>query len=123
MVELITPKPPAPNPVAGIEKYGWLKMLKNSVRNSMPAFSPIMVRLNTAKSKLLIPGPRRLGSTRASFPNPHWNAPLVVGAVKHDVLNHCERWPPPAFLSQPDTTSGRTFATPRPALSNAVDPA
>src|SRR3984957_9697464 len=90
-------------------------MLKNSVRNSIPSLSPMLVRLNTAKSKLLIPGPRRFGSTRDSSPNPHCG-----GAAKQLVLKYLVRPPPPAFLSHPETTSGLTFATPKLPLSNEV---
>src|ERR1700722_7833325 len=120
MVEVMAPKPfpvgvPS-KPVPGCEKYGWLKMLKNSVRNSTPIRSPILVFLNTAKSKLLIPGPRRLGSTRDSSPNPHCG-----GAAKQLVLKYWVRPPPPAFLSHPATTSGLTFATPKLPLSSEVD--
>src|SRR5579863_4459800 len=112
MVEVIWPNPfpvglPV-KPVAGCEKYGWLNRLKNSVRNSTPTFSPIFVLLNTAKSKLLIPGPRRLESTRDSVPNPHSG-----GAAKQLVLKYWVRLPPPDFLSQPATTSGRMLATPK----------
>src|SRR5438270_8971502 len=118
-VDVICPNPLAvgspANPVPGGEKYGWLKMLKNSVRNSTPYLSPKVVRLNTAKSKLLIPGERREESARASLPKPHSG-----GAAKQDVLNHWVMCPPPADLSQPDTTFGRMLDTPKLAASRAV---
>src|SRR5258708_29535622 len=49
-----------------------LKVLKNSVRNCRPNLSsgPKFVVLNIAMSQLLIPCPRRLGSTRPSLPKP-----------------------------------------------------
>src|SRR5436853_6641097 len=99
---------------------GWLKMLKNSVRNSMFARSPIVVFLNTAKSKLLMPCWRRVGSTRGSLPKAH---PLAMpgietplrpgvfrpGCWKQDVLNQppsLDTGLPETFLSHPGTTSG-----------------
>src|ERR1700719_4141213 len=103
-------------PVPGGAKYGWLNRLKNSVRNSRPTLSVIGVRLNTAKSKLLIPGVLSVGSVRDSLPKPHCG-----GAAKQDVLNHCVTWPPPEDLLHPDTTSGRTLETPRLAPSREVD--
>src|ERR1700740_1934890 len=90
-------------------------MLKNSVRNSIPIFSPIMVRLNTAKSKLLIPGPRRIASTRDSLPKPHCG-----GGAKQLVLKYSTSLEPPAFLLHPETTSGRMLATPKLPLANDV---
>src|SRR6266568_8874900 len=97
---------------------GWLKMLKNSVRNSMFARSPIVVFLNTAKSKLLMPCWRRVESTRDSLPKPQSG-----GAAKHDVLNH-----PPSFdtglpdtdLSHPATTSGLSVPIPKPRPESDV---
>src|SRR5579863_4560391 len=120
MVEVFWPNPfpvglPV-KPVAGCEKYGWLNKLKNSVRNSIPTLSPIFVLLNTAKSKLLIPGPRRTGSTRDSVPGPKSG-----GAAKHEVLNHSARVRGPVLL-QPGITSGRMFPTPRLAASSGVEP-
>src|ERR1700730_266666 len=44
----------------GGPNWGWLKRLKNSVRNSMFALSAIDVFLKIAKSKLLMPCCRRL---------------------------------------------------------------
>src|SRR5579864_6822791 len=117
MVELTTPNPAAPKPVAGMPKYGWLNRLKNSVRNSIPNFSPIWVLLKTAKSKLLIPGPRSTGSTRDSEPGPKSG-----GAAKQAVFNHWLRWLPPAFLAHPGATFGRMLETPRFAASSGVDP-
>src|SRR5437016_7687560 len=78
---------------------GWLKMLKNSVRNSIFARSPIVVFLNTAKSKLFIPCCRRVASTRDSLPKPQSG-----GGGKHEVWNQwlsletalpeVDLWPP-----------------------------
>src|SRR5271154_5634361 len=68
-----------------------------------------------AKSKLLIPGARSMGSTRASVPYPHCG-----GGAKQLTLNHCATEPPPAFLSHPATTSGRMLLTPKPAFSKDV---
>src|ERR1700688_2419964 len=120
MVDVILPNPlpvAAPlKPGPGIEKYGWLKMLKNSVRNSIPTFSPLLVRLNSAKSQLLTPGPRRTGSTRDSVP-----APQSGGVAKQEVLNHWLRLLEP-FLAHPGTTFGLIFETPRLAASSGVEP-
>src|SRR5690348_3434843 len=90
-------------------------MLKNSVRNSTPILSVMVVRLNIAKSKLLMPGVRRVASVRDSLPKPHCG-----GAAKQLVLNHCEMCLPPADLLHPDITLGRTLATPRLSFSKAV---
>src|SRR5207245_5146049 len=92
---------------------GWLKMLKNSVRNSTFARSPIVVFLNTAKSKLLMPCCRRLASTRDSLPKPQSGA-----SVKQFVLNQLlslDTGLPETDLSQPGTRSGLSvpFVTPR----------
>src|SRR5450755_1225003 len=117
------PKPlfPAPvamplKPVAGIEKYGWLNRLKNSVRNSTPILSPMLVFLKMAKSKLSMPGPRSDESTRPSLPNPHSG-----GAAKQFVLNHSVRLREPLLL-HPGTTSGRMLPTPKLAASSEVAP-
>src|SRR6266850_1170074 len=47
-----------------------LKILKNSLRNSIPSLSsgPKRVLLNNAKSKFLTPDPRSVGSARDSLP-------------------------------------------------------
>src|SRR5579872_5462130 len=73
-----------------------------------------MVRLNAAKSKLLIPCARNDESTRDSSPKPHCG-----GAAKQDVLNHCVSVRGPV-LSHPATTSGRTLLTPKLAFSKEV---
>src|SRR5439155_1841245 len=77
----------------GGPNWGWLKRLKNSVRNSTFIFSPIEVFLNTAKSKLTTPCCLSEASTRGSSPkvqglfcSPFALSPL--GAVKQEVLNH-----------------------------------
>src|ERR1700675_5039992 len=118
MVDVIWPNPLPVGlplkPVPGMEKYGWLKMLKNSVRNSIPTLSPMLVRLNSAKSQLLTPGPRSTGSTRDSVP-----APQSGGAAKQEVLNHWLRVREP-FLEHPGTTFGLIFETPRLAASRGV---
>src|SRR5215218_7494529 len=41
----------------GLPKFAWLKILKNSDRNSMTLFSPILVRFIIVKSKMMSPGP------------------------------------------------------------------
>src|SRR5258706_3681060 len=84
-VLLTTPKVDDVTLVFGGANCVRLKMLKNSARNSNPSLSsgPKRVLLNSAKSKLFIPDPRILGSTRASLPNVK-----SAGAVKHPVLNH-----------------------------------
>src|ERR1700681_4158692 len=81
----------------------------------MLTLSVIGVFLNTAKSKLLIPGVRSVESVRDSLPKPHSG-----GGAKQDVLNQLVTWPPPEDLLQPDTTLGRTLETPRLAFSKAV---
>src|SRR5215475_23168 len=63
------------------------------------------VVLKSAKSKLLVPWPRREGSRRLSLPNVK-----AGGETKHEVLNHrlsfdCAE--PETELSQPGTTFGR----------------
>src|ERR1700751_1001912 len=118
--ELTTPKVDAPKLVLGGPNCGWLKRLKNSVRNSNPALSVIMVRLKTAKSKLETPFMRSVGSTRASSPKLHG-----PGATKHAVLNHSPNFDsalPDMPVWHPETTSGRRFCTPRLALFSAELP-
>src|SRR6266704_2811519 len=63
------------------------------------------VVLKTAKSQLLMPWPRRVGSSRLSLPNVN-----AGGEEKQAVLNHwaslaCAA--PPGDLAQPATTFGR----------------
>ena len=43
--------------LAGNAKFGWLKMLKNSLLSCRFTVSPIFVFLKTEKSKLRNPGP------------------------------------------------------------------
>src|SRR5277367_1247260 len=70
--------------VFGGPNWTRLNVLKNSVRNCKPNFSsgPKLVVLNIARSQLLIPSPRSVGSTRDSFPKPK-----SLGAVKQVGLN------------------------------------
>src|SRR6202161_4374630 len=70
--------------VVGAPNWTRLNVLKNSVRNCKPNFSPgpKFVVLNIARSQLLIPSPRSVGSTRDSFPKPK-----LLGAVKQSGLN------------------------------------
>src|SRR4030095_11244176 len=77
---------------------GRLKISKNSARNSrlsLPS-GPKYVRLNRAKSQLLMPSCRRVGSTRASLPKDQG-----PGAAKHEVLNHPFRLCGPAPEAAP----------------------
>src|SRR6266576_1101653 len=69
-VLVTTPKLDDARVVFGAANCGWLKMLKNSVRNSrfIRSPGPKVVLLNTEKSKFLTPSRRRPGSTRDSFP-------------------------------------------------------
>src|SRR5229473_2160352 len=71
--------------VLGGANWVLLKMLKNSVRNSMPSRSLAanLVLLNREKSKLSTPCDRSRGSTRGSLPKMKSG-----GAVKQEVLNH-----------------------------------
>src|ERR1700681_3616701 len=71
--------------VFGGPNWTRLKVLKNSVRNCRPSLSsgPKFVVLNIAMSQLLIPWPRRVESTRPSFPKPQSG-----GAVKQLGSNH-----------------------------------
>src|SRR5258708_5182526 len=108
--------------VFGATNWTRLNVLKNSVRNSKPNFSPgpKFVLLNIARSQLLIPWPRRLGSTRDSFPKPK-----SLGAVKQAGLNQAN--PPFSFtcavpLAHPGTTFGRKVPIPRLACDSAVEP-
>src|ERR1700723_3211099 len=114
---LTTPKLPVGGPVQQVVFGGpnWtrLNVLKNSVRNCKPNFSPgpKLVVLNIARSQLLIPWPRRLGSTRDSFPKPKF-----AGAVKQAGL--IQAIPPVSFtcavpLAHPPTTLGRKVPIPR----------
>ena len=41
----------------GLPKLAWLKMLKNSLLNSITLFSPILVRFINVTSKMMSPGP------------------------------------------------------------------
>ena len=85
-------------------------MLKNSARNSTASLSMIVVRLNTAKSKLTTPCCRSEASTRGSLPKVQGlfgilTEPLFpLGAVKQAVLNHSLTLAtalPDTFLSHP----------------------
>src|SRR5258706_15665277 len=83
-----------------------LKVLKNSVRNCSPNLSsgPKFVVLNIAMSQLLIPCPRRVGSTRPSLPKPQSG-----GGVKQLGLNQAippERDVCGTVLSHPGTEFG-----------------
>src|SRR6266849_1681210 len=99
------PKSGAARSVFGAANCAWLKMLKNSVRNSrfIRSPGPKVVLLNTAKSKLLTPFCRRPESTRDSFPKPQ-----LGGGVKQAVLNHSFSLETPAgvALLHPATTFG-----------------
>src|SRR5579863_5005224 len=118
-----SPNPAAPKPVFGGANWTRLNVLKNSVRNCKPSLSsgPKVVVLNNAKSQLLIPAPRSVGSTRDSSPKPQ-----SAGAVKQFGLIHVipfgvTVWGKP--LWHPATTFGRSakFCV-KPALERAVEP-
>src|SRR6202522_2507916 len=70
--------------VFGGPNWTRLNVLKNSVRNCKPNFSPgpKLVVLKIARSQLSIPSPRSVGSTRDSFPKPK-----SLGAVKQFGVN------------------------------------
>src|ERR1700678_919950 len=70
--------------VFGGPNWTRLNVLKNSVRNCKPNLSPgpKFVVLNIARSQLLIPSPRSVGSTRDLFPKPK-----SLGAVKQFGVN------------------------------------
>ena len=119
-VLVTTPKLDDARVVFGAANCGWLKMLKNSVRNSrfIRSPGPKVVLLNTEKSKFLTPSCRRLGSTRGSFPKLN-----AGGAVKQAVLNHWFSLEPPlpaADLFHPATTFG--LKVPIPNAESALDP-
>ena len=46
--------------LAGFAKLAWLKILKNSQRKTMTAFSPTLVRLAIPRSTFCWPGPLRM---------------------------------------------------------------
>src|ERR1700739_2791484 len=100
------PKVEEPTLVFGGANCVRLKRLKNSLRNSIPSLSsgPNRVRLNSAKSKLFTPEPRRLGSVRDSLPKTKSG-----GETKQAVLNHSFSAATPEGLPllQPGTTFGR----------------
>src|ERR1700722_18774633 len=105
--------------VFGGPNWTRLNVLKNSVRNCKPNFSPgpKVVVLNIARSQLLIPSPRSVGSTRDSFPKPK-----SLGAVKQVGL--IQPFPPISFtcgapLVHPGTTFGRKTPIPRLACDSA----
>src|SRR5271156_1332814 len=90
--------------VFGGPNWTRLNVLNNSVRNCKPSLSsgPKVVVLKNARSQLSIPSPRRVGSTRDSFPKPK-----SAGAVKQFVL--IQAIPPVSFvcavpLEHPGTT-------------------
>src|SRR6202522_2552873 len=99
--------------VVGGPNWTRLNVLKNSVRNSKPNFSPgpKFVVFFIARSQLLIPSPRSVGSTRDSLPKPK-----SLGAVKQAGLN--QAMPPDAAtcavpLEHPGTTFGRKVPIPK----------
>src|SRR5713101_2525356 len=107
MVFVTTPKFGLVKVPLGGPNCGWLKRLKNSVRNSRYALSVTLVLLKTAKSKLVMPCCRSDGSTRASLPKPQSG-----GATKQLVLNQplsLDTGLPEASLLQPGTTFGLRF--------------
>src|SRR5277367_1513600 len=98
--------------VFGAANWTRLNVLKNSVRNCKPNRSPgpKFTVLNAARSQLLIPWPRSVGSTRDSFPKPK-----SLGAVKQAGLN--QAIPPVSVtcavpLEHPGTTFGRNVPIP-----------
>src|ERR1700688_722660 len=106
----------------GGPNWARLKGFKNSVRNFKPYLSSgsKLVVVNSARSQLLIPSPRSVGSTRDSFPKPK-----SLGAVKQAGLN--QAMPPDAAacaapLEHPGTTFGRKVPIPRLACDSAVEP-
>src|SRR5437016_12250059 len=99
--ELITPKDGLPAETFGLPNCTRLNRLKNSVRNCSPIRSVMDVVLKTAKSQLLMPWLRSVGSSRLSLPNVN-----AGGEEKQAVLNHwaslaCAA--PPGDLAQPAT--------------------
>src|SRR5277367_6887995 len=121
---LVTPKPlgALQQAVFGGPNWTRLNVLKNSVRNSKPNFSPgpKFVVVFIARSQLLIPSPRSVGSTRDSLPKPK-----SLGAVKQVGLN--QAIPPVEAtcavpLVHPGTTFGRKVPIPRLACDSAVEP-
>src|SRR2546427_9340121 len=116
MVLVTTPKFGLVKVPLGGPNCGWLKRLKNSVRNSMYARSVTLVLLKTAKSKLLIPCCLIVGSTRASLPKPQ-----AGGATKQLVLNQplsFDTGLPETSLLQPGTTFGLRFPFVSPSAVN-----
>src|ERR1044071_8547902 len=80
--------------------------LNTSVRNSRLNRSVIDVFFNSEKLKLLIPGPRIVGSVRLSLPSVK-----AAGTVKHETLNqpfNLDCAEPLMALLQPGTTLGRS---------------
>src|SRR5712692_2385689 len=64
----------------GWPKFGWLKMLKNSVRNSRLKRSASRVLFRIEKSKLLNPGP--VTALRPRLPNWFVGAPAKASGLK-----------------------------------------
>src|SRR5271155_586685 len=114
--------------VFGGPNWTRLNVLKNSVRNCKPSLfsGPKFVVLNKAKSQLLIPAPRIVGSTRDSSPKSQADAAREPpGGAKQFTLNQAN----PAevgwtfvLLLHPGTTFGRRakFCV-KPALDRGVD--
>src|ERR1035438_8678430 len=86
---------------SGLEKFGWLRRLKNSARScrvtcSASAVSLKMEKLNSLKlgpfrelrprsSKCLVPGTQLVSSELPSFP---WGFPHVHGAANEDKFRY-----------------------------------
>src|SRR5580698_11043389 len=88
---------------SGLEKFAWLRMLKNSARSDIRTCSPSVVTLNTEKlsslklgpsrefrpslPKCRVPGTQLLSSVLPSFP---CGFPKVQGAANAARLRYCE---------------------------------
>lgn len=72
LVKLVAPEiattPLPPNP--GALKFGWLRMLKNSVRNCAENRSLIAMALNSERSRRWNPGPFVVGPAKPRAPLP-----------------------------------------------------
>src|SRR5579859_97076 len=94
----------------GLEKFGWLNMLKTSTRNCILSRSFSLVSLARPKSKFL-----KFGPTKALRPRlPKWKPPLqapAVGSQLHGAANAPRfsslAWPPVPAKGSP-ITSGRS---------------
>src|ERR1017187_1043572 len=80
-VEVIRPNDADVTLVLGLQKFVWLKMLKNSDRNCTLTFSPSLVVLNNPMSQANMWGPRRMPLPRV--PNVPMGLPAKAAGLNH----------------------------------------